>query len=1133
MARSKGARAIRGAASSAYALRPAAVAVALCLGAGAAWANPTGPAVVNGQVTINQAGNLLSITNSPNSIINWQSFSIGANEVTRFTQQSAASAVLNRVVGAGGTIDPSVILGALQSNGRVFLVNPSGIVFGAGAQVDVAGLVASSLNLSNADFLGGRLRLSEVPGAGAVVNQGAISAASGGQVYLVGPAVTNSGIITSPRGEVILAAGNTVELVSPGTPDLRVEITAPRNQARNLGSIVADAGRVGIYAGLINHSGTIRANGAVATEDGRIMLRATRNVTLEAGSVTTANGPAGGSITIQSGDTTLVSGAIEATGSSGRGGSVQVLGNLVGLMDRASINAAGESGGGTVLVGGGYGGRNPAVQNAFRTYFGPDATISADAIGGGDGGKVIVWSDDATRAYGTISARGGSRSGNGGFVETSGGVQIDVADIRVNASGPAGAAGTWLLDPSVDITVIHQTGGSSIGSPFAPGSNSSISDSTINATLAGTNLTIQTNGGSGGSGDIVFQDDTVAIVSSGGGRVLALNADRDIVLRGSITSAGGNLDVNLNAAGQVITPSGATFTLNGTGATTVLAHVNNSRTWNNNGVIALTGTSVIHLPNPGGGYATFSNNPGATLNINSAAGWSFLSDSSVQGGIVRNAGTLNLVSGTSWEAAFTNTSTGTLNIAPAINLSMQNGQTIAGNVSIGAGANFWVSERHGTNALFLNTAIAGTGTLLVQTGSSPVADITNVSAPGITLRINGGTANILNGTSTFGGLNLSAGSLTLNNGTFAQTSGTLSVPSGVTYSGTVGYEVGSGGTLNIANNISTASGSVKLGAGSISGSGNVSASGDVEMIATSGNLAVRGLSAGGFAILRATQGAITDANGSGVNNVTARHLEAAAKNGIDLDTAISGGFPSYVNATNSASGNIAIRNTGPAATIQNIHNAGGNNVLSGLVADANSTVATGGIVVHGDWGTGSGGPNSDSAANPRFAFSTTGGNVVITLNSPRASQSQSDPYLYLLSANGTVLAQDDDNGLQGYVAVINPPNPLNQFPGFGSFGNVIDLAPGNYIVVAATFSPGQQTPFDLSIAGPVSSVLLPAPSSGAAVSQLSSGVNRGIQQVIAATNRLAEGAAPGQDRDELVTGTPAEQRKKALPICGK
>jgi len=174
-----------------------------------AFANPTGFAVVNGQVTFNYNGNTLNVTNTPGSIINWQRFSIGTNELTRFIQQSASSSVLNRVIG----VDPSLILGALQSNGRVFLINPNGILFGAGAQIDVGGLVASTLNLSNQDFLAGRLRFTDTPGAGSVVNNAAITTPTGGQVYLIAPSVQNSGIITSPQGEVILAAGRSVELV--------------------------------------------------------------------------------------------------------------------------------------------------------------------------------------------------------------------------------------------------------------------------------------------------------------------------------------------------------------------------------------------------------------------------------------------------------------------------------------------------------------------------------------------------------------------------------------------------------------------------------------------------------------------------------------------------------------------------------------------------------------------------------------------------------------------------------------------------------------------------------------------------------------------------------------------------------
>jgi len=267
----------------------AAAAVAACFVAPGALANPTGANVVRGTAAIHQAGNLLQITNSPNAIINWQNFSIGANEITRFIQQSSSSAVLNRVI----TQNPSTILGALQSNGRVFLINPNGILFGAGAQVDVAGLVASTLNMSDGDFLAGRLRFTDGLGK-SVVNDGSIATGPGGSVYLIGSGATNNGIIRSPQGEVILAAGNSVELVSPGTPNLRVEVAATDNEAKNLGQIISEAGRIGIYAGLINNSGAIRADSVVA-EGGRILLKASKNTTLAAGSVTTASGSTGGS----------------------------------------------------------------------------------------------------------------------------------------------------------------------------------------------------------------------------------------------------------------------------------------------------------------------------------------------------------------------------------------------------------------------------------------------------------------------------------------------------------------------------------------------------------------------------------------------------------------------------------------------------------------------------------------------------------------------------------------------------------------------------------------------------------------------------------------------------------------------
>ena len=258
-------------------------AVACCFSVAAAFANPTGHRVVRGSATVVPNGNVLQITNAPNTIINWQRFAIAADEVTRFVQQSASSAVLNRVT----TQNVSRIQGALESNGRVFLINRNGIVFGPQSQVDVAGLVASTLNLSNADFLAGRLRFAGGPGL--VINEGEITTPPGGDVYLIGRGVINRGDITNPDGDLVLAAGRSIELVNPGTPNLRVEIAG--NQPVNLQRIGADARRLGIFAGLNNQN--TNANTAVATQDGRVVLRASNNVQAGTGAATTTSAGTG------------------------------------------------------------------------------------------------------------------------------------------------------------------------------------------------------------------------------------------------------------------------------------------------------------------------------------------------------------------------------------------------------------------------------------------------------------------------------------------------------------------------------------------------------------------------------------------------------------------------------------------------------------------------------------------------------------------------------------------------------------------------------------------------------------------------------------------------------------------------
>jgi filamentous hemagglutinin family protein len=601
------------------------VAIACVFAAGKAQANGTAPTVVSGQAKFATTGNSLNITNSPGAIINWQGFSIGVGETTRFIQQSAASSVLNRVIGS----DPSVILGTLISNGRVFLINPSGILVGQGARIDVAGLVASTLDLSNQDFLAGRLNFASNPLAGKVENQGSITTPSGGSVYLVGTNVTNSGIINSPQGDVILAAGQSVNIFDSSTPGVRVEITASDNAAVNLGKILAHSGEIGIYGAALQNAGIINANQVGRDASGKIVLRATQDVTLESSSRISANGGQAGTITVQSetGDT-LVSGVIEAkgTGAAGKGGTVQLLGNRVGLI-AASVNASGTVGGGTVLVGGDLHGANSAVQNASATYLSADSTITADAITNGSGGKVVLWANDSTRAYGSITARGGVQSGDGGLIETSG-HWLDVSGIDVNAGAPNGKSGTWLLDPA-DVTITSSTanGTFSGGDPnvFSPDngmSTSTVNVSTIVTSLnAGTDVTITTaNTGGSGNGDITVGAAVTWTPLSTTPATLTLSAIRDVNVNAAITSTNGSFvstaarDVNVNAA---VTTTNGSFIANAGNNVNVTAAItittgNLVLSAGNNG-IGPTGSGVT------GGSAIFAAPGTVTLNTGASA----------------------------------------------------------------------------------------------------------------------------------------------------------------------------------------------------------------------------------------------------------------------------------------------------------------------------------------------------------------------------------------------------------------------------------------------------------------------------------------------------------------------------------
>jgi filamentous hemagglutinin family protein len=167
-----------------------------------AYAAPTGGQVVSGSSAIYQNGSVTDINqSSQKTAINWQSFSINPSETVNFNQPNTSAIALNRVIGN----EKSLIQGALNANGKVFLVNSNGVMFTKGAKVNVGGLVASTLDITDEDFnKGNYVFQGNGQGNGQVINMGKIKAADGGYVALLGDQVRNEGVIVASKGTVSL-----------------------------------------------------------------------------------------------------------------------------------------------------------------------------------------------------------------------------------------------------------------------------------------------------------------------------------------------------------------------------------------------------------------------------------------------------------------------------------------------------------------------------------------------------------------------------------------------------------------------------------------------------------------------------------------------------------------------------------------------------------------------------------------------------------------------------------------------------------------------------------------------------------------------------------------------------------------
>ena len=243
--------------------------VSLAWAAPANNALPTGGQVAQGAAAISQNAANMTITQaSARAVVNWQSFDIGKDAKVNIVQPSAQSVLLNRVTGAA----PSQIFGQMSANGQVVLLNPNGVTFGKDGTVSAAGLTASTLNTTDADFMAGRSLYTRDGATGQVLNQGTLTAAPGGYVALLGASVSNEGKIVAPQGNVALGAAETITLPLYGSSRIKMALSpAAINAAvanQKGGSIVTEGGQVYMQAAAVGsamasvlQSGSINTSG--------------------------------------------------------------------------------------------------------------------------------------------------------------------------------------------------------------------------------------------------------------------------------------------------------------------------------------------------------------------------------------------------------------------------------------------------------------------------------------------------------------------------------------------------------------------------------------------------------------------------------------------------------------------------------------------------------------------------------------------------------------------------------------------------------------------------------------------------------------------------------------------------------
>jgi filamentous hemagglutinin family protein len=1082
------------------------------LAASPAGANPLGGNVVGGTAAIQGQGSSSVTINqsSQNAIINWSTFNIGRGETTTFNQTMGSSSVaLNRVIGGQG---PSFLDGTLTANGRVFIVNGDGILFGPNSSINTSGFLATTHDIRNEDFMAGKYNFN-IPGNpnASIVNLGTITAANGGFAALVAPGVRNSGTITATLGTVSLAAGNAFTLdfygdrlitlavndqIASVARDVQTGETL-KSLVSNTGKLSANGGRVELTAAaaravvdsVINNKGVIEAS-SVGTRNGMIVLSAATGARKPAGAPT---------------QTIKLSGRISAAGKDKgtKGGTVVVMGENIALSG-ATIDASGDAGGGKVLIGGDTGGGrlSPAAASIelakLESFVIPTATtvsvdgasvINASATGSGNGGKVVLWSDQSTTFAGTILARGGASGGDGGFVETSSHT-VDFTGGLVNTSAPMGRTGNWLVDPT-NLTI------------------NAAAASTISSNLASTNVTIVTNAdgstsGPGvtgpGLGDInvnssigwasnntltlsAFHDvrvnEGVTISNTGAGNLI-LRADNAGTDAGTVRISGGQVDFR-NSTGMVsiyynpTTPTdcepcltkyqnatnfGSSVLVNNPSQLTAYMLVNNA------GDLTIMGNSADQLGNISGNFAL-----GKNIDATAFAG---MADTTFNGLFDGNGGlgvnftisNLTLSLGNSQDSMGLFPLIGSSGVVRNLNLA---------NVNITAGADIqFIGALAGTSAGKVSNVhvLSGTVNGLSFKGIG-AGGLVGQNNPGGTITGSSANVAVTVGDATDGSnLNMAAGLVASNIGSITNSSATGNI-SGGAFSFVGGLVSQNGlfcdcspsGPGTIASSFAT--GSVSVGNNGIAGgllasnNGGSPTSSSVTQSSATGNVSGSGnVQLGGFVGVNDTGATIDSSHASG--NVTGTNLVAGSGSS---DVATVAGFAGKNSGTitNSfAAGNVSAAGGKfgdfVAGGFVGVNNRGG--LIQGTFAQSQFTYATGSVT--GSASSIAGGFAGQNSGNIKFAYAS--GDVHVG-SSSYAGGFVAGNVGSIFQAFATGAVTDDGNTVLGGFAAFNVGS-LEQVFAVGAVTGGTNTVVGGLVGVNGALAPSSK----FGSPGPVGSI---------------------------------------------------------------